>query len=143
MKIKISEISPCEIISQNALPSFSTCVPAGFPSPAEDHMEMPLDLNKHLINNPAATFFVRVSGDSMINAGIHHNDLLVVDRSLEPRNDNIVIAVINGELTVKRLKLSHKKLALQPENKQYQTQEITPEMDFHIWGVVTSVVHKL
>jgi len=85
------------------LPLFSSRVQAGFPSPAADHLEASLDLNQHLIQHPASTFFVRASGNSMINAGIHNNDILVVDRSLEAKHGNIVIAALNGELTVKRL----------------------------------------
>jgi DNA polymerase V len=118
-------------------------VPAGFPSPAADYEQDQLDLNKHLVSNPAATFFVRVTGDSMIGAGIHHNDLLVVDRSLEPRDKSVVIAVLNGELTVKRIRMRNGKITLEPENHNYFPQEVTADTEFEVWGVVTSVIHKL
>jgi len=124
-------------------PLFEATVSAGFPSPAADYEEDKLDLNKYLIKNPAATFFVRASGDSMEGAGIHHGDLLVVDRSLEPRDKNIVIAAVNGELTVKRIRIKNKKITLEPENGNYAAQEITEDNEFEVWGVVTNVVHKL
>jgi DNA polymerase V len=122
---------------------FDAAVPAGFPSPAADYEQDALDLNKYLVSNPAATFFVRVAGDSMIGAGIHAGDLLVVDRSLEPRDKRVVIAVLNGELTVKRIRIKTGKIMLEPENPDYAPREITPDTDFEVWGVVTSVIHKL
>jgi DNA polymerase V len=118
-------------------------VPAGFPSPAADYEEDKLDLNKHLIRHPAATFFVRSIGDSMLGAGIHCGDLLVVDRSLEPRDRSVVIAAVNGELTVKRIRIRKKKITLEPENESYRVQKINENMEFEIWGVVTSVIHEL
>jgi DNA polymerase V len=124
------------------LPLFSSRVQAGFPSPADDHLETSLDLNQYLIPHPAATFFVRASGDSMINAGINNEDILVVDRSLEPKNGDIIIAALNGELTVKRLHVKGKQVALRPENPEYPIIEIGEGIDFLIWGVVTSVVHQ-
>ncbi len=132
-------------ISQSSLslPLFSDRVQAGFPSPADDHLEASLDLNQHLIKHPASTFFVRASGDSMVNAGINNNDILVVDRSLEPKHGDIVIAALNSELTVKRLYAKNYKVVLKPENPDYPVIEITEEMEFLIWGVVTSVVHQL
>jgi len=124
------------------LPLFQCAVMAGFPSPADDEKEGELDLNELLIKHPAATFFVRVSGSSMIRAGIHHNDILIVDRSLEAVHGKIIIASLQGELTVKRLCLEGKKQLI-AENDLYAPIEITDEMDFHIWGVVTSVIHQL
>ncbi|MCF8070259.1 MAG: translesion error-prone DNA polymerase V autoproteolytic subunit [Desulfobacterales bacterium] len=124
-------------------PLFMSCVQAGFPSPAEDYIEGKLDLNKYLVKHPAATFFVRVSGDSMLNAGIHPGDILIVDRSLDPVNRKVVIAVVNGELTVKRIKKQESRLFLVPENKKYAPMEITSEMNCEIWGVVTNVIHPL
>ena len=120
-----------------------SCVEAGFPSPAEDYMEGSLDLNQHLIKHPAATFFVRVSGDSMINAGIHPGDILIVDRSLEPSDKKIVIAVIDGDITVKRLRYRGSLVFLEPENECYRPIEITGEKSLEIWGVVTNVIHKV
>jgi len=122
---------------------FEAVVPAGFPSPAADYEQDQLDLNRHLVKNPVATFFVRVTGDSMIGAGIHHGDLLVVDRSLEPRDKNVVIAVVDGELTVKRIRIHRRKIILVPENHNYLTQEISEETEFEVWGVVTNVIHPL
>ena len=126
---------------QHAL--FEAVVPAGFPSPAADYEQDQLDLNRHLVKNPVATFFVRVTGDSMIGAGIHHGDLLVVDRSLEPRDKNVVIAVVDGELTVKRIRIHQRKIILVPENHNYLAQEISEETKFEVWGVVTNVIHPL
>jgi DNA polymerase V len=118
-------------------------VSAGFPSPAEDYIEGKLDLNLHLIKNPAATFYVRVSGDSMTGAGIHSGDLLVVDRSLDPVSGRIVIAVLNGELTVKRLAFNGDRLILNAENDNYPPIEVTEPQELSIWGVATSVIHLL
>jgi DNA polymerase V len=125
------------------LPLYMTSIEAGFPSPADDYIEGSLDLNQHLVKHPAATFFVRVSGESMINAGIYPDDILIVDRSLEAVDKKIVIAVINGELTVKRLRIRSGNPFLEPENDQYQSIEVTPDMAFEIWGVVTNVIHKV
>ena len=122
---------------------FEAVVPAGFPSPAADYEEDKLDLNRYLIKNPAATFFVRVTGYSMMGAGIYSGDLLVVDRSLEPRDKSVVIAVIDGELTVKRIRIGKKKITLEPENENYSVQQITEDTDFQVWGVVTNVIHAL
>jgi len=116
-------------------------VPAGFPSPAADYVEGPLDLNRYLIHHPAATFFVRVIGDSMTGVGIYPNDLLIVDRAIDPISGSIVIAVVNGELTVKRLHYSGERIALLPENPAYPPIEITPAMTLEIWGVVTQSIH--
>jgi DNA polymerase V len=125
------------------LPLYQCAVAAGFPTPTESDMDQEIDLNDLLIRHPAATFFVRVSGFSMINAGIHHDDILVVDRSLEPIPEKIVIAAINGELTVKRLRKNGDKIRLVAENDSYLPIDITEEMEFHIWGVVTSVIHPV
>ncbi|MEI6127641.1 MAG: translesion error-prone DNA polymerase V autoproteolytic subunit [Pseudomonadota bacterium] len=122
---------------------YSAQVSAGFPSPAEDYIDKKLDLNEHLIKHPAATFFVKVEGNSMINAGIHSGDMLIVDRALEPADKKIVIAVLNGEMTVKRIRKIKDKLYLMPENDTYQPTEITEDSAFQIWGVVTNVIHKV
>ena len=124
-------------------PLFMASVSAGFPSPAEDYIEGRLDLNRHLIKHPAATFFVRVAGDSMIDAGIHPGDILVVDRAVEPSDGRVVIAVIDGELTVKRIAQRGGRLYLVADNSRYAPLEIIEEMEFEIWGVVTSVIHHL
>jgi len=124
-------------------PLFLSGVSAGFPSPADDYLDRKLDLNEHLVKNPAATFFVRVAGDSMVGAGINDNDILVVDRSLEPNTNNIVIAVINGELTVKRLIKKGGSWRLVAENPNYPDMEINEETPLEIWGVVTFAIHTL
>lgn len=124
------------------LPLFGARIAAGFPSPADDHLEDSLDLNEHLVQHPAATFFVRVEGDSMTGVGIHDGDLLVVDRAREPKSGAIVVAVINGELTVKRLSLEGERIRLMPENPHYQPLEIRDGMDLVIWGVVAHAVHS-
>lgn len=121
-------------------PLFSSGVSAGFPSPAEDYIEKRLDLNELLIQNPAATFFVRVSGDSMTGAGINDNDILVVDRSLDPGHGKIVIAVIDGDFTVKRLFRDGDSCRLVAENPAYPPLVITAESSCEIWGVVTSSI---
>lgn len=125
-----------------SLDLYACRVEAGFPSPADDFLETSLDLNEHLIQHPAATFFVRVNGDSMIGVGIHHQDILVVDRSLEPKHGSVIIAVLNGELTVKTLEYRSGKPFLVPANPAYDPVAITDEMEFSVWGVVTSVVHQ-
>jgi DNA polymerase V len=122
---------------------FIVTVPAGFPSPAEDYAEGPLDLNRYLINHPAATFFVRVKGDSMIGAGIFCGDLLIVDRAVMPVPGNVVIAVVNGDLTVKRFHQEAGRILLMPENPDYAPIVIDPDTDFSIWGVVTRAIHFL
>lgn len=126
---------------KEAPPLFLNPVQAGFPSPAEDYLERKLDLNEHLVERPSATFFVRVEGDSMLGAGIHKGDILIVDRSLEPISGRIVIAFLNGEFTVKRLKIDGEKISLLPENPKYPPMEIRPDSDFLVWGVVTYVIH--
>lgn len=124
-------------------PLFMIPVSAGFPSPADDYIEGSLDLNKYLIKHPAATFFVRVAGDSMINAAIHPDDILIVDRSLDPVDKKIIIAVVNGELTVKRIRFKEDGIYLVAENDNYEPVKIKDGLEFHVWGVVTSVIHAL
>ncbi len=123
-------------------PLFSCGVSAGFPSPADDYIDRRLDLNELLISNPAATFFVRTAGDSMTGAGINNDDILIVDRSLPPTSGKIVIAVIDGELTVKRLVQTTTSCTLVAENPDYPALEINEDADFQVWGVVTSVIHQ-
>ena len=125
------------------IPLYSCTVEAGFPSFADDSIEDNIDLNKYLIKHPAATFFVRVSGDSMLGAGIHNNDLLIVDRSLTPSNGRIVIAAINGLFTVKRLLIKNNVAQLHAENNAFEPILINAETGIHIWGVVTNVIHPL
>ncbi|AXJ00926.1 serine peptidase, MEROPS family S24 [Cyclonatronum proteinivorum] len=124
------------------LPLYSESVQAGFPSPAQDHIEKKLDLNDYLVSHPVATFFVRVQGDSMREANIHSGDILIVDRALEAVSGKIIVAVLNGEFTVKRLKRENGEVWLLPENDDFDPIPITPESDFEVWGVVTWVIHK-
>ena len=122
---------------------FDTGISAGFPSPAEDFKQERLSLDNELIKNKEATFFARVSGQSMIDAGLSDNDLLVIDRSLSPAHNKIAVCFLDGEFTVKRLKVEKDEVWLQPENKKYQPIKITEENDFVIWGIVTNVIKKV
>ena len=141
MKVKAiyqpDQSTPCK------RPLFMVPVSAGFPSPAEDYIEGKLDLNQYLVKHPAATFFVRVAGNSMIDAGIHDGDILIVDRSLKPVNKRVIIAVVNGELTVRRIRVTRDKVFLISENKDYTPLQVDEEMGFEVWGVVTNVIHPL
>ena len=123
------------------IPMFLDNISAGFPSPATDYMENKLDLNEHLIKHPAATFIVKASGFSMIGAGIHSGDLLIIDRSITPQNNNIVIASIFGDLTVKKLKKKKNSFFLTSANEHYPSIEVKEEMECFIWGVVTFIIH--
>jgi len=143
MNTKIQTIHTPDLSTRHYQSLFEARVSAGFPSPAADYEEDVLDLNKHLIKHPAATFFVRAIGNSMVGAAIHCGDLLVVDRSLEPKDKSVVIAIVNGELTIKRIRIKKKKITLEPENNNYSAQQINEDMEFEVWGVVTSVIHKL
>ena len=118
-------------------------VEAGFPSPADDYMEGALDLNEHVIKHPSATYFVRASGDSMIGAGIFNGDLLIVDRSLEASSGKVVIAEVDGQLTVKRLLKLNDGFSLQSENSSYPPIELQEGNEVVVWGVVTHVIHDL
>jgi DNA polymerase V len=127
----------------NALPPLmSDAVAAGFPSPAEQYVEGPLDLNELLVHRPAATFFVRAIGDSMVGAGIRPGDVLVVDRSLEATDRAIVIAAVNGELTVKFLRRDQRGVRLEAANPAYRPIFLQDDMDTRIFGVVTAVIHQ-
>jgi len=117
-------------------------VQAGFPSPASDYVEKTLDLNAYLLSHPSATFFIRARGESMIGAGISDGDLLIVDRAFKSRHGDIVIACISGDFTVKRLRITGKVVALQPENPSYELIPLTDHADAEIWGVVTYVIKK-
>jgi len=139
----VKEVFPADCAASLRRPLFLSGVSAGFPSPADDYLDRKLDLNEHLIKNPAATFFVRVAGDSMLGAGINDNDILVVDRSLDPCNGSIVIAVVNGELTVKRLIKNSSSCRLAAENPAYPDLEIGEDMPLEIWGVATYAIHSL
>ena len=141
-KEKKSQFLNASISSSELIPVYDS-VAAGFPSPAEDHMESSLDLNQHLIKHPSATFYVYARGDSMVSAGILDGDMLIVDRSLEATNDSIVVAVINGEFTVKSISKVNDELFLIPHNSSYDPIKVTEEMDFEIWGIVTHSIHPV
>ena len=118
-------------------------VECGFPSPARDYTEGSIDLNEELIHHPNSTFVVRARGQSMIDIGISTGDLIIVDRSLKPHNGSVIIAVLDGELSIKILDTSNKKISLSSANKNYSDVHVSEEMDFMIWGVCTYVVHNL
>jgi DNA polymerase V len=139
---KLTFFSP-DFESEIQIPYISEGVSAGFPSPAADFMETCIDLNKELSENPLATFYIKVKGNSMIDAGINDKDVLVVDRSLEPQNNKIAICCIDGEFTVKRIQLEKDCLYLMPENQSYEPIKVTEENQLIIWGMVTYVIKKV
>jgi DNA polymerase V len=129
-------------MNSQKLDLFLSPVPAGFPSPASDYIDKSIDLNEVLIKNKVATFLVKALGDSMIDAGIYSGDILIIDKSISPSNKNVVVAILNGEFTVKRFIKDGNKIFLHPENQKYKDIEITVDDDFKIWGVVTFVIHN-
>lgn len=130
-------------IKKYSLPLALCHVEAGFPSPADDYMEGALDLNDHIIKHPSATYFVKASGDSMVGAGIFNGDLLIVDRSLEASSGKVVIAEVDGQLTVKRLLKLSNNYSLQSENSSYPPIDLQEGNEVVVWGVVTHVIHDL
>lgn len=116
---------------------------AGFPSPADDFKELKIDLNRELVKDQDATFYARVKGNSMIDAGIHDGDVLIIDRSLEPQNNKIAVCFIDGEFTVKRLKVEKDVIYLIPENDEFKPIRVTKENEFIVWGIVTYIIKKL
>ncbi|WP_055444299.1 LexA family protein [Lacinutrix himadriensis] len=132
-----------EILENSGAVLFDTGISAGFPSPAEDFKEQRISLDRELIKNKEATFFAKVSGQSMIGAGLDDKDLLVIDRSIEPAHNKIAVCFLDGEFTVKRLKIDDEGLWLQPENPNYPIIRITDDNDFVIWGIVTNVIKKV
>lgn len=132
-----------EVIKDTGINFFDTGISAGFPSPAEDFKEQRLSLDDELVKNKEATFYARVSGQSMIGAGLDDNDLLIIDRSLEPTNNKIAVCFLDGEFTVKRLRVSKDEVWLQPENPNYPIIKITEDNNFVIWGIVTNVIKKV
>ena len=134
--------SPKSVDSDGAL-FIDTGISAGFPSPAEDFRETRISLDEELIQNKDATFFAKVSGQSMIGAGLDDNDLLVIDRSIEPINNKIAVCFLDGEFTVKRLRVEKGEVWLKPENPDYPIIKITEDNNFVIWGIVTNVIKKV
>jgi DNA polymerase V len=140
--MSIQFIGVSEVRSRLELPLFVSKVSAGFPSPAQDYVEQTLDLNELCIKRPAATFFVRVDGDSMIDAGIFSNDILIVDRSVKPAHGDVVVAQVNGEFTVKELCL-RPTLMLVPRNKSFEPISFADDSELQIFGVVTNVLRQM
>jgi DNA polymerase V len=146
MRIPVSEVENVLRWVENKfyrLPFYQDAISAGLPNQASEEVAETLDLNELLIKRPSTTFLLKVYGSSMINAGIFHNDILIVDRSIQPSDGKVVIAAVNGELTVKRLSVEKDKVQLIAENDSYQPIEITSDTDLHILGVVTNVIHSL
>lgn len=145
MKLKLHTGNTIDIFSADtetvlALPYVDEGISAGFPSPALDFVDLTIDLNRHLVKNPSATFYGRVKGESLKNAGINNGDLLIIDRSLEPTNGKIAVCYIDGEFTAKRIKITKKEIWLVPENENYQPIRVTEDNNFLIWGIVTHVI---
>lgn len=134
--MQVLRIIPQKII----VPLYDTCIPAGFPSPAQDYMEEDIDLQKLLVQHPLATFIVKVKGESMVNDFIPEGALLVVDKSIKPKHNDIIVGVVNGEFTVKRMLRSGQQVVLQPANPSFKPLHITEEMNFIVWGVVIQII---
>lgn len=149
MKItQFHSLNPLEIftVSTNTkldLPLIDTGISAGFPSPADDFLDTSIDLNKALIKNKDATFYGRVKGDSMMGAGIHDGDLLIIDKSIEPKDGKIAVCFIDGDFTVKRIQMTKDIIWLIAENKNYKPIKVTKDNDFLIWGIVTNVIKSV
>ena len=134
------EIFTADTSTSVSLPLVDSGISAGFPSPADDFLDISIDLNKELVKNPSTTFYGRVKGDSMINAGLNDGDLLIIDKSLEPVNGKIAVCFIDGEFTVKRIKIVKDIVWLVAENENYKPIKVTSDNEFLIWGIVTTVI---
>lgn len=143
MLASLHDFISASLLSTRALPLFGCPIPAGFPSPADDHLEGSFDLTRHLFRNPASTFLARVSGDSMTGAGIHPGDLVAVDRAVRAGHGSIVVAVVEGEHTIKRLQIRAGQPWLVAENARYAPLPVGPDAGLVVWGVVTHVIHSL
>ena len=143
--MKKKQISFLKINSEELkdFPLYENAVQCGFPSPADDFLDLDINLNDYLVKHKSATFCVKVNGSSMNGVGIHSGDVLIVDRAESVKNNSIVLAVIDNEFTVKSIKKNAGKLYLNPANDNYKPIEITEDMNFHMWGVVTFVIHAL
>ena len=139
----MTEIYKTKTEKKIELPLYEFPVSAGFPSPADDYVDKHIDLNEYIIKHPAATFFVRVKGNSMQDSGISDGDLIVVDRALVPNNNTIVVAFLDGEFTLKRVRVKERELYLVPENSSYEPIKVTEDMDFQVWGVVTYCIKEI
>lgn len=136
------EFFTADLTTALELPLAATGISAGFPSPAEDHLELKLDLNRALVRHPNATFYGRVKGSSMIDAGIGEGDILVIDKSLDPKDGDIAVCFLDGEFTVKRISSRVDGLYLMPANEEFKPIRIAEESEFQVWGIVTYVIHK-
>ena len=143
MDLKSSRTSSEKASSRLLIPLLKETISAGFPSPAEDYIEIGIDLNKYLIKNPISTFVLRVSGNSMNNAGIYNNDLLIIDRSINPNPGHIVVALLDGEFTLKRLIKEEDNYYLKADKENYPSINLYEYIDIQIWGVATYSIHEL
>lgn len=140
--IKLEFFVP-EISEEIRLPLVDAFISAGFPSPADDYLEAKLDLNQLLIQNPSSTFFARVRGNSMVDVGINDGDILIIDKSLEPKRNSVLVCFIDGEFTVKKVMKTNGDFYLMPQNKEFEPIKVNKDSDFRLWGVVTYCIHKL
>ncbi|MDD9912713.1 MAG: translesion error-prone DNA polymerase V autoproteolytic subunit [Alphaproteobacteria bacterium] len=148
VRVPVSKVNAVKDFIKNetelpTLPLYGSDVQAGGPTPADDYVENQINLHDYVVERPAETFFVRAKGQSMKNIGIGDGDLMVVDRSIAPRNGHVVIAAVDGDLTVKRLNKTTDCLELLPENEEFQPIRVSSEQHCHIWGVVTNVIHRV
>ena len=143
MLASLHDFISASLLPAREVPLFGCPIPAGFPSPADDHLDSAFDLTRFLFRNPASTFLARVSGDSMTGAGIHPGDLVAVDRALRLVHGSIVVAVVEGEHTIKRLQVRGETHWLVAENSRYPPLPVNPETGLLVWGVVTHVIHSL
>lgn len=135
-------LAPVALNTDLTIPFYPNTIQAGFPSPAEDYMESPIDLNKELVSRPASTFMGRVRGNSMIDANIHDGDLLIIDKSITPKNGDVAVCFIDGEFTIKYIKIDPPVIWLMPANPDYEPIKVTSENEFMIWGIVTYSIQK-
>ncbi|MDE7135801.1 MAG: translesion error-prone DNA polymerase V autoproteolytic subunit [Muribaculaceae bacterium] len=136
------DIINAEADTHVSLPYADQGIQAGFPSPAQDYITESIDLNKEIVKHPAATFYGRVSGDSMIEEGIEEGDLLVIDRSIEPEEDDLVVCCVDGEFTLKRIRIEPDRIWLIPSNETFDPIMVTPDNQFTVWGVVTYTIKR-
>ena len=137
----VTQLTETELEDKYLLPILAARIPAGFPSPADDYLEQKINLNEYIVTHPSATFYYWVEGNSMIEAGIFDGDLIVVDNSIKPKNNDVVLGVINGEITLKQIKMMDEKIFLAPKNPDYKPIEITEQMSFTVRGVIVCNIH--
>lgn len=142
MKKQTIQILKIDASTALPLPIANEGIKAGFPSPAQDFMDLAIDLNRELVKHPASTFYGRVKGDSMIDAGIHDGDILIIDKSLDPKDGDMAVCYIDGEFTIKYIKIEKEAVFMIPANNNYQPVKVTAENDFLIWGIVTYSIKK-